>query len=96
MYAYVETELCYSITRNVFPSEELPDSSDRWDFGCDGMAVGRDNAEVWTRVGQNSVCYATSGTGAAVFCHQYFAELSINCWLTCPKSWVIIFISNTN
>lgn len=30
------------------------------------------------------------------FCHQYFAELSINCWPTCPKSQVIIFLSYIN
>lgn len=42
------------------------------------LAVEKDNAGFWTAVGQASVRHATTGTDAAVFCHQHFAELSIN------------------
>lgn len=41
--------------------------------------MGRDKAGLQTAVGQESVHHVTSGRDAAVFCHQYFAELSINC-----------------
>lgn len=40
--------------------------------------MGRDNTGFQRAVEQESVHYVASGRDAAVFCHQYFAEPSIN------------------